>query len=77
MFSLKIQSRSKLHAVLEIFILAATHGFSYKALTPHPPYWEKKTKTKNDLRNTKRILYDMGNFFDANRPSYGLSVFYF
>ena len=20
----------------------------------------------------KRILYDMGNFFDANRPSYGL-----
>ena len=23
------------------------------------------------------ILYDMGNFFDANRPSYGLSLFYF
>ena len=27
---------------------------------------------KNDVRAMKRILYDMGNFFDANRPSYGL-----
>ena len=24
---------------------------------------------KNDVRATKRILYDMGNFLDANRPS--------
>ena len=46
MLSLKIQSRSKLHAVLEIFILAATHGFSYKALTPYPPYWKKKQNEK-------------------------------
>ena len=23
----------------------------------------------------KRILYDMSNFFDANRPSYGLFCF--
>ena len=34
-------------------------------------------KKKNDLRATKRILYDMGNFFYANRPCYGLSLFYF
>ena len=33
---------------------------------------------KNYVRATKRILYDMGNFLDANRPSYyGLSLFYF
>ena len=37
---------------------------SNKALTS-PPYWKIK-KTKNDLRAMKRILYDMGNFFDAN-----------
>ena len=48
---------------------------SNKALIP-PRLLEKK-KTKNDLRATKRILYDMGNFFDANRPCYGLSLFYF
>ena len=49
---------------------------SNKALPPPPTLLEKK-KTKNDLRAMKRILYDMGNFFDANRPSYGLSLFYF
>ena len=27
-------------------------------------------KTKNAVRAMKRILYDMGNFLDANRPSY-------
>ena len=32
---------------------------------------------KNYLRATKRIMYDMGNFLDANRPCYGLSLFYF
>ena len=32
----------------------------------------------NDPHTTmKRILYDMGNFFYANRPSYALSLFYF
>ena len=50
---------------------------SNKALTPPPLLEKKKKKTKNDLRAMKRILYDMGNFFDANRPSYGLSLFYF
>ena len=49
---------------------------SIKGLPPPPRYWKKK-KTKNDLRAMKRILYDMGNFLDANRPSYGLSLFYF
>ena len=47
---------------------------SNKALTP-PPYWGKKTK--NYVRAKKLILYDMGNFLHANRPSYGLSLFYF
>ena len=50
---------------------------SIKGLTPPPSLMENKKKTKNDLRAMKRILYDMGNFFDANRPSYGLSLFYF
>ena len=49
---------------------------SIKGLPP-PPAIGKKKKTKNDLRAMKRILYDMGNFFDANRPNYGLSLFYF
>ena len=49
---------------------------SNKALPP-PSLLENFKKTKNDLRAMKRILYDMGNFFDANRPSYGLSLFYF
>ena len=44
---------------------------------PPPSLLENKKKTKNDLRAMKRILYDMGNFLDANRPSYGLSLFYF
>ena len=51
---------------------------SNKALPPPPTLLEEKIKkTKNDLRAMKQILYDMGNFFDANRPSYGLSLFYF
>ena len=50
---------------------------SIKGLTPPPSLMENLKKTKNDLRAMKRILYDMGNFLDANRPSYGLSLFYF
>ena len=51
---------------------------SNKTLTPPSPHLiGKKIETKNDVRATKRILYDMGNVLDSNRPSYGLSLFYF
>ena len=50
---------------------------SNKALPPPHLIGRKNKKMKNDVRATKLFLYDMGNFLDANRPSYGLSLFYF
>ena len=38
---------------------------------------EIEAEVGNDVRATKRILYDMVNFLDINRPSYGLYLFYF
>ena len=41
---------------------------SNKAPPSPPPY--SGEKKKNDLYAKKRILYDMGNFFDANIEYY-------
>ena len=44
---------------------------------PPPPTLLGGKKTKNDLRATKRILCDVGDYLATNRPSYGVSLFYF